>query len=130
MEWIWLGVIISLLLVEFVSLNFTSLWFAISAIISFILLKCNQNYIVQVLSFMILGMVLILIVRPRIIEKLRLSRDNCINKIVDKYPFMIKFIPTDINVELNDKKNNKINKNIDKKIKHNKNSNKKNKKRK
>ena len=70
MDWIWIGVIISLILIELLSLNFTSIWFVISAIISFILLKCNQDYIVQVISFLVVGMILILIVRPKIIDKL------------------------------------------------------------
>ena len=55
MNWIWIGVIISLILIELVSLNFTAIWFVFSAIVSFILLKLNINYIIQVLSFLIVG---------------------------------------------------------------------------
>lgn len=112
MEWIWLGVILSLILVELVSFNFTSIWFVFSGIISYILLRFEQDYIVQVLAFLIIGMLLILVVRPRIIKKLITKRDIILGKIVSRYTFFNRFIPSDIVIEKNkdknkDKKNNK-----------------------
>lgn len=96
MEWIWLGVIISLILVELLSLNFIAIWFAISSVISLILLKLEKDYIVQVLSFLIVGLIFIIIIRPRIINTLRNNRDKIINKILDKYPLFIKLIPKEL----------------------------------
>lgn len=108
MEWIWLGVIISLILIELVSINFTAIWFVISGIVSYILLKCNQDYIVQVLVFLILGGIFIVVIRPIVISRLLEKRDKVINNLTKKYSFFNKFIPAEIRSEK--KKNNNINK--------------------
>ena len=110
MDWIWIGVIISLILIELLSLNFTSIWFVISAIISFILLKCNQDYIVQVISFLVVGMILILIVRPKIIDKLLSVRDKIIHKITKKNKFINYLIPRELRTNNNEEKKSKKNK--------------------
>ncbi len=82
MIWIWLGVVVSLLLIEYMSRNFTAICFAISGIISCILthfnIKLNMKfighkvslspYIVQLLVFLIVGIFLILIIRPHVLD--------------------------------------------------------------
>ena len=110
MDWIWLGVIISLLLIELVSLNLTAIWFVVSSIISYILLKCEQDYIIQVVCFLIVGALLIVIIRPRIIKKWISLRDNLIDKITSKHPFFSHFVPAEIRIEkklLEEKNDNK-----------------------
>ncbi len=96
MEWIWLGVIVSLILIELVSINFTAIWFVISGIVSYILLKCNQDYIVQVLAFLILGGIFIVIIRPFVIGKLFDKRDKIIYSLTKRYPFFNKLLPAEI----------------------------------
>lgn len=108
MEWIWLGVIVSLILIELVSINFTAIWFVISGIISYILLKCNQDYIVQVLAFLILGGIFIVIIRPIVISRLLEKRDKIIDNLTVRHPFFNKLIPAEIRTEK--KKNNNIKK--------------------
>lgn len=108
MEWIWLGVIVSLILIELVSINFTAIWFVISGIVSYILLKCNQDYIVQVLVFLILGGIFIVVIRPIVISKLLEKRDKVIDNLTKKYLFFNKLIPDEIRSEK--KKNNNIKK--------------------
>jgi len=96
MDWIWIGVIISLVLIELVSLNYTAIWFVISGIVSFILLKNNQDYMVQVLAFLILGSLLIIVVRPKIIDKLIILRDKILSKITNKHKFFNYLIPKEL----------------------------------
>lgn len=119
MNWIWIGVIISLILIELVSLNFTSIWFVISAIVSFILLKLGFNYIVQVSSFLIVGFLFIIVLRPIIIDKLIDRRNKIIHKLLKKYPIVSNFIPNDILKDLK-KESNNINQNKKNKKKKNK----------
>lgn len=109
MEWIWLGVIVSLILIELVSINFTAIWFVFSGIVSYVLLKCNQDYIVQVLVFLILGGIFIVIIRPIVISGLLDKRDKIVNSLTEKYPFFNKLIPAEIRSEK--KKNNSVKKN-------------------
>lgn len=68
MIWIWLGVVISLLLIEFMSKNFTAICFALSAIISCIMTKFTGNYILQLGEFLIVGIFLIMIIRPTLLK--------------------------------------------------------------
>ena len=96
MEWIWIGVIISLVLIELISLNLTAIWFVISSIVSFILLKFGQNYIIQVIVFLVGGLLLVLLFRHRVMDKYIAFRDKQINKILLKHPFLYKMIPDNI----------------------------------
>lgn len=114
MEWIWLGVIISLILIELISLNFTAIWFIISGIISFILLQLKQGYNIQVSAFLIIGLFFIIVVRPHFIDKMINRRNEVLEKIIKKYPFFKKLIPSDIKIS-DSKTNNKSNKSKGKK---------------
>lgn len=68
MVWIWLGVVISLLLTEYLSRNFTAIFFAISAIISCTLTKFTNNYMIQLGEFLIVGILLITFARPFLLK--------------------------------------------------------------
>ena len=76
MVWIWLGVIVSLLLIEYMSKNFTAICFAISAAISCFLakfenllkVKNTQSYTVQLSVFLLVGIFLLLIIRPHFVR--------------------------------------------------------------
>ncbi len=101
MEWIWLGVIAALILVELVSMTFTSMWFILGAIVSFILVKLEKSYGIQVGVFLGIGFVCILFIRPLLIKKLIKFRNEKIGKIFNKYPFLNHFVDVDLS---NDKK--------------------------
>lgn len=107
MEWIWLGVIISLLLIEFISLNLTAIWFVISGIVSYILFRCGQDYIIQVTVFLVLGLLLILLVRHRIKERVFKYRDKVINNMVSKHPFWGKIFPSELVTAKSESSNSK-----------------------
>lgn len=99
MEWIWLGVIISLILVELCSLNLTAIWYVISGIISYILLKCNQDYYIQVITFIVLGTILMMISRHYLLDKFIHYRDEKLNALVKKHPFVRRLIPSEIKLD-------------------------------
>ncbi len=99
MIWIWIGVVISLLLIEYMSKNFTAICFVISGIISCILthfhtkwnfkcmgIKINLSpYMVQLLVFLIVGIFLILVIRPQFlkwIEKRKQKKDIEVKKVI------------------------------------------------
>ncbi len=68
MIWIWLGVVVSLLLIEYMSRNFTAICFAISGIVSCILTHYHKTYKTQLTCFLIIGIFLILIIRPQVLK--------------------------------------------------------------
>ena len=72
MVWIWLGVVISLLLTEYLSKNFTAICFAISGFISCSLTYFTNNYMIQLGEFLVVGILLLVFSRPyclKIIKK-------------------------------------------------------------
>ena len=56
--------IILLLIGEFMTSNIATIWYAISAAVSLILSILIDNYIIEMLTFIILGTLLLIIFRP------------------------------------------------------------------
>lgn len=64
MFYIWIGIIIFLTLIEIMTVNLTTIWYVISAIVSLILTNFTNSYMVQVGTFAILGTVLLILTKP------------------------------------------------------------------
>ena len=63
--WVWLGVVVVATVVELMTLDMTSIWFAFSGIVALILSAFKQiNWIVQLVVFVVLSAVLIIGLRP------------------------------------------------------------------
>ena len=68
MEWIWLGVIIALTLIEVATVNLATIWFIASAVVSMILSFFIDNFFIQFLVFVILGIILLLTTRDYLLK--------------------------------------------------------------
>lgn len=64
MQNLWLVVIILLLLVELISHNIVTIWYAISALLALVIALYSDNFSLQLSVFLILGTVLTIILRP------------------------------------------------------------------
>lgn len=85
MAWIWFGVVISLLLTEYLSRNFIAICFVISGIISCILTRFTNNYMIQLSEFLIVGILLIAFARPFLLNCLtKKKEDSCKGNSVNK----------------------------------------------
>lgn len=71
MLYIWLAVIVALVLVEILSRNLTAACFMISAIISAICTLFTDEYTFEVCSFLVIGILLLIFVRPNILVLLK-----------------------------------------------------------
>ena len=71
MLYIWLAVIVALILVEILSRNLTAACFIVSAVVSAICITFHEEYILQVCVFLILGILLLIFVRPNILPLLK-----------------------------------------------------------
>ena len=80
MVWIWLGVVISLLLTEYLSRNFTAICFVISGIISCILTEFTNNYMIQLGEFLIVGILLITFARPFLLKWLKSKKKDTVQE--------------------------------------------------
>lgn len=82
MLWLWLGIFIVALVVEFGTANMVSIWFALAAIPSFILSLLNVNIIVQVVVFVVVSILLLALTRPL---AMKYFKTNEIRTNVDLY---------------------------------------------
>ncbi len=71
MNYIWLVVIFLLLLVEFMSTTVVTIWFAIGALVAFILSFITQNYLIETIVFVLTGLILLIILRPALNTKIK-----------------------------------------------------------
>lgn len=62
--YIWIITIVLLLIGEYMTSNIATIWYAISAVVSLILSLTINNYIIEMLTFIILGTILLIIFRP------------------------------------------------------------------
>lgn len=74
--WVWLGVVVVATVVELMTLDMTSIWFAISGLVALILSAFDQiHWIVQLIVFVVLSSALIVGIRP-IARKFLLKQMN------------------------------------------------------
>ena len=62
--YIWIITILLLLLGEYMTSNIATIWYAISAFVALLLSVMINNYIIEMLVFIILGTILLIIFRP------------------------------------------------------------------
>ena len=74
--WVWLGVVVVATVLELMTLDMTSIWFAISGIVALILSAFDKvHWIVQLVVFVVLSAILIVGIRP-IARKFLLKQMN------------------------------------------------------
>lgn len=71
MLYIWLAVIVALVLVEIFSRNLTAACFIVSAIIAAICTLFHEEYVLEVCLFLIIGVLLLIFVRPNVLIHLK-----------------------------------------------------------
>ncbi len=65
MFWVWLGIVVVTAIVEFITLDMTSIWFTAGAVIPFILSAIGGVYwVIQVVLFVVLSCLFIFMLRP------------------------------------------------------------------
>lgn len=62
--YIWIITIVLLLIGEYMTSNVATIWYAISAMVSLVLSIFVGNYIIEMLTFIILGTILLIMLRP------------------------------------------------------------------
>jgi len=76
MFFIWIGLIISLSLIELLKRNLVTIWFALSAIISLIFSFFTKSYIIQFCVFAIIGSLLFYYFRNNAVKKVKEKREK------------------------------------------------------
>ncbi|MBN2268094.1 MAG: NfeD family protein [Acholeplasmataceae bacterium] len=66
--WLWLGIFVIALLIEFITADMVSIWFSIAAIPSFILALLSVQPVVQIMVFVVFAIVLLVLTRPVVMK--------------------------------------------------------------
>lgn len=64
MAYLWLAIVILLIIAEAMTVDIVTIWFVISGIITIILSLFVNNFIVQLATFTIIGLILLITTRP------------------------------------------------------------------
>ena len=73
MFWIWIGIVISLALIEILTINLTTIWFVASGLLSLILSIFIDNYLIQFGIFVIGGFLLLVFTRSYLLNKINIG---------------------------------------------------------
>ena len=76
MFWIWLGIVISLSLIEILTVNLTTIWFVISGLVALVVSFFIKSYNIQFGIFVIVGVLLLLFTRSYFLEKLNVKKEK------------------------------------------------------
>ncbi len=68
MSYIWLIIVILLAIIEFLTINLTTIWFIASGIVALIISFMIKNFVLQLAVFAILGIILLVTTRPILIK--------------------------------------------------------------
>lgn len=71
--WIWLGIFIAALLVEFATADMVSIWFSIAAIPSFVIALFNGPEWLEISLFVVLTLVLFFFTRPLVMRYFKVN---------------------------------------------------------
>ena len=86
MLWIWIGLIITLTLIELLASNLVTIWYVGSAIIALALSLFVDNYFIQFLVFAIIGTILMLTLRD---NTAKLIREKTKEKLMNKQGIVV-----------------------------------------
>lgn len=92
--WIWLSVFVITVVIEFITVEFVSVWFSIASIPALILALFNQNPWLQLIVFFLLSILLLAITRPLVVKYLR---RNIVDTNVDAYVGKTAIVTSTIN---------------------------------
>ena len=65
---IWLLILVSLLIIEFLTLGLTSIWFAGGALAAIIATELGANIVVQIIVFLAVSVVILFLFRPKAVS--------------------------------------------------------------
>ena len=107
MMWIWLGVFVIAVVIEFATADMVSVWFAIAAIPSFILALLKVPEWVQIILFIALTIILFFFTRPVVMKYFKVNEIKTnVDSIVGQEGVVIERIETNgkgrVKLRLND----------------------------
>lgn len=76
MAWIWLGVVIALALIECMTVDLVTIWFVASGLVTLGLSFFIDNYFIQFLVFVVLGIILLVTTRKYLVKLIDTKKEK------------------------------------------------------
>ena len=98
---IWLGIIIAAIVIEVITVDLVSVWFAAGGIIALILCLLGINQSIQIAAFIIIAIITAVVVRPIAKKYMRgnIERTN-FDRVIGKHGLITKTITADTKGEV------------------------------
>jgi len=101
MFYIWLAIVILLTIVEFLTVNLTTIWFVVSAIVALLLSFIIDNFLLQFAVFVILGIALLITTRPTLMKLLIKNKEKTnIDRVIGMRGIVTEEIKKGVNGEV------------------------------
>lgn len=94
MQYMWLIISIILGVVEFLTVNLTTIWFVVSALVALFVSFFIDNFLIEMSIFVILGIILLITTRPLLNKLIKVKKENT---NLDRVIGMVGIVTEDIN---------------------------------
>lgn len=94
MQYMWLIISIILGIVEILTVNLTTIWFVVSALVALFVSFFIDNFLIEMSIFVILGIILLITTRPLLNKLIKVKKENT---NLDRVIGMIGVVTEDIN---------------------------------
>ena len=90
-SWIWLGLLVSFIIIEACTMSLTTIWAAIASLPMIFIARAGCPLQWQLLIFVVLTLVLILFTRPLVMKKLKLDKNKTnVNSLIGQEVLIIR----------------------------------------
>lgn len=97
LEWLWLGIFIGALMIEFVTADMVSIWFSLGAIPSYILSLFNVGPVIQIVSFFVVTAVLLFFTRPVVMKYFKTNEIKTnVDSVIGQHAIVTEKITPDV----------------------------------
>ena len=98
---IWLGIIIAAIVIEVITVDLVSVWFAAGGIIALILCLLGINQSIQIAAFIIIAIITAVVVRPIAKKYMRVNIERTnFDRVIGKHGLITKTITADTKGEV------------------------------
>lgn len=94
MQYMWLIISIILGVVEILTVNLTTIWFVVSALVALFVSFFIDNFLIEMSIFVILGIILLITTRPLLNKLIKVKKENT---NLDRVIGMVGVVTEDIN---------------------------------
>lgn len=74
--WVWLGMMVVFIVFELATVGLTTIWFAIGALVAFILNMLDTPLYVQIIAFIAVSVLMLVFTRPLVIKVFKVGREK------------------------------------------------------